>query len=257
MSDAYKAYIIKQYHVGATVVLAGYDGPPSTKLAEQNRRATYSTSADIVVAPNLPTTTSQGAFLGNNCNKSRLIQILSQDLRSIGISVKQAESDAVVLIVSTALAMSEPNNDRPVVVVGTDTDLLAMLVARASSSMDVFMLCHRNPVTLYSIKQRQQALGSTKQHILFTHGITGCDTTSALYGQGKVKALKLTQKDANLSSYMYVFAQTSSTHADVATAGEQFLLKLYGAERFATLNKDKHVAYKHSVAKTSTSSTFT
>ena len=93
---------------------------------------------------------------------------------------------------------------QPVVVVRTDTHLLVMLVARATSSMDMFMLCHRNPITLYSVEQLHQALGSTRQHLLFIHAITGCDTTSALYGQGKVKALKLAQKqDGNLCSHVH------------------------------------------------------
>ena len=241
--------MIKHYHVGTTVVFDGYDAP-STKSAEQNRRAKY--SADIVVTPNLQTTTSQSAFHGNNCNKSHLIQ--TPDLRSIGITLIQADPDADVLIVSTEMEMSKSHNDQPVVFGGTVTDLLAS----ASASMDPFMQCHSNPVFFYSITQLQQALGSKRQHILFLHAITGCDTTSALYGQGKVKTLKLAQKNVeNMSSYMNVFAQTSSTHEDVATAGEQFMLKLYGAERFATLNKYRHMAYKRLVAKTPASGTFT
>ena len=257
MCEAYKAYIIKHYRVASTVVFDGYDGPPSTKSAEQSSRAKNCTSADIIVAPNLPTTTTQGAFLGNNNNKTRLIQTLYTELSSIGIIVMQAESDADTLIVSTALHMAESDCNRPVVVVGTDTDLLVMLVARATSSMDLYMMCHINPMMLYSVNHLQQALGSTLEHILCIHAVTGCDTTSALYGQGKVKALTLAQKrDANLCSHMDVFSLHSSTHEDVANAGEKFLLKLYGAEQFATLNKYRHVAYKRSVAKTSTSSTF-
>ena len=120
------------------------------------------------------------------------------------------------------------------------------------------MLCHLNPVTLYSIKQLQQALGTTRRHILFIHAVTGCDTTSALYGQGKVKAFKLAlKKEPTLLSCMDAFASTASNHDDVATAGEQFLLKLYGAEQFATLDKYRHVAYKRSVARTSSSNSFT
>ena len=59
---------------------------------------------------------------------------LSADLRSIGITVKQAESDGDVLIISTALDMFESDNERPVVVVGTDNDLLAMLIVWKCSS---------------------------------------------------------------------------------------------------------------------------
>ena len=33
--EAYKTYIIKHYHEGATVVFDEYAGPPSTKSAEQ------------------------------------------------------------------------------------------------------------------------------------------------------------------------------------------------------------------------------
>ena len=70
--EAYKTYIIKHYHQGATVVFDGYAGPPSTKSAEQNRRVKIFISADIVIAPNLPTTTIQAALHGINCNKARL-----------------------------------------------------------------------------------------------------------------------------------------------------------------------------------------
>ena len=206
-----KPYIIKHYHEDATVVFDEYAGPPSTKSAEQTRRAKSCTSADIVIAPNLPITTNQAAFLGNNYNKVRLIDTLSLVLTSSGITVKQAEADADTLIVSTAFQMGE-GSDQPVVVVGTDTDLLVMLVAYATSSMDMFTLCHRNPITLYSVEQLHQAIGSTIQNVLFIYAITGCDTTSALYGQGKLKTLILAQKqDANLCSHMDVFSLHSST----------------------------------------------
>ena len=131
-------HIIKHYYASATVVFDGYDGLPSTESAEQNRRARNRTSVYIVVRPNLPTITSQCALLGNNHNKSLLIQTLRR---------------------------------------------------------------------------------------------------------GKVKALKLAlKKDATMLSYMDVFVRITSNHEDIATAGEQFLFKLYGAEPFATQNKFSHVA---------------
>jgi len=62
--------------------------------------------------------------------------MLSQKMVDAVINVKQAETDADSLIVSTALALAE-SEDLPVIVVGTDTDLLVMLVARATTSMHV------------------------------------------------------------------------------------------------------------------------
>ncbi len=61
--NACKAYIIKHYYASATVVFDGYDGLPSTESEEQNRRAKNRTSVYIVVRPDLPTVTSQCAFL--------------------------------------------------------------------------------------------------------------------------------------------------------------------------------------------------
>ena len=74
-----------------------------------------------------------------------------------------------------------------------------------------------------------------------------------------MKALKLAlEKDSTMLSYMDVFVRIASNREDVATAGEQFLFNVYGAEQFSTQNKFSHVAYyKRSVARTSTSNSFT
>ena len=62
-----------------------------------------------------------------------------------GMCVKQSTGDADWLIVSTAMDTAEAEN-APVVVVGTDTDLLVMLVAQATAEMDLHMLFGRNPL---------------------------------------------------------------------------------------------------------------
>ena len=41
------------------------------------------------------------------------------------------------------------------------------------------MLCHRNPLQLYNIDELQAAVGDMKQHLMFVHAISGCDTVSA------------------------------------------------------------------------------
>ena len=67
---------------------------------------------------------------------------MSAVLRLAGITVKQAESDADTLIVSTAIEIAESNGGSPVVVVGTDTYLLVMLVAFATAATDLYMMCN-------------------------------------------------------------------------------------------------------------------
>ena len=72
--------------------------------------------------------------------------------------------------------------------------------------------------------------------------MTGCDTTSALYNQGKCKVVKLAPTKRDLHPLMDMFVRASSSHDDVTSAGERFMLALYGADKFAILNKYRHVA---------------
>ena len=124
-------------------------------------------------------------------------------------------------------------------VVGTDIDLLVMLVAQATTS-NLYMLCRSKPMTVYCIQELQDVLGDTKQHLLFIHAVTGCNTTSALYNQGKRKALKLFHINKTLDNQMEVFLQGTSSHDEVAVAGEKFSLTLYGGDTFSTLDKYRH-----------------
>ena len=126
----YVAYTLNHYGAFSTVAFDGYK-TISTKTVEQQRRAKKTPSSNILFDLSMKTTTSQAAFLANGHNKERLIQMLSVIMHQSGIIVKQAKADADSLIVSTALNLAESGN--PVVVFGTDTDILVMLVAQAPS----------------------------------------------------------------------------------------------------------------------------
>ena len=148
ISQMYITYVLKHYGVGTTVVFDGYSDVISTKVVEQSRRAQRNMSSDIIFDDNTPTRTSQASFLSNSHNKSRLIEGLIKKMPNFGIRVKQAEADGDALIISTALDVVEAA-EVPVVVVGTDTDLLVMLLARAIPSTNIFMLCCNIPTILY------------------------------------------------------------------------------------------------------------
>ena len=69
--------------------------------------------------------------------------------------------------------MELAGSEEAVVLVGTDADLLVMLVARTPPDAKLFLL------------RPSMAVGDRKQNLLFLHAITGCDIPSALYRQGK------------------------------------------------------------------------
>ena len=107
------------------IVFDGYSGvAPTTKGAQQNRRAMKAQSTEIMFTDDMPITVCQERFLTNGKNKARLIQSLTRHLMHAEIKVKHAVADADALIVRTAIDLSTNNN---VVVVGTDVDLLILL----------------------------------------------------------------------------------------------------------------------------------
>src|SRR6218665_614725 len=252
---SYISYILKHYGAQSTVVFDGYGSTTSTKVAEQRRRAQKCTSVDIIFHDDMPTTTTQAAFLTNGNNKKRLIESLREKMLQAGIRVKQAEADADTLIVSTALAVAE-SEKLPVVVVGTDTDLLVMMVARATTTTDIFMLCQSKPVVVFSILDIQHAIGYTRNHLMFLHAVTGCDTVSAIYRQSKRKAFNMVHSTQQDFAFLDTFTNNRSTHSEVKTAGETFILKLYRAKNCASLDEYRHIAYKRAIGRSSLSSTF-
>ena len=252
--QAYVTYTVQHYGGQSVVVFNGYGSTSSTKAAEQQRRATQSISADILFECDMKTTTTQKAFLANSKNKARLIVKLTTELQHAGVIVKQDTADADHLIVSTAMTLAQTER-KPVVVVGTDTDLLVMLVSQCSSDMDIHMLCHRNPLQLYTIGELQSAVGDMKQHLMFVHAISGCDTVSAFYMKGKKRALEVLRSYGDQDS-LSTFTEPRSTPEDVANVGERFLLKFYGAVRSTSLDKLRYILYTRSVSRSSLSSGF-
>ena len=134
--------------------------------------------------------------------------------------------------------------------------MLVMLVAQATTNMDVYMLCRKNPPKLYRIRDIQDNIGDTSSYLMVLHAITGCDTVSAPFRQDKRKAFNLLHKKQDYG-LLKIFNSAGSTHQKVQKASESFLLKIYGASNKCTsLDKLRYIAYKKLIQKTSLSSTF-
>ena len=91
--------------------------------------------------------------------------------------------------------MELAGSEEAVVLVGTDADLLVMLVARTPPDAKLFLLrpsMNAKPAKVLNISAIHQAVGDRKQNLLFLHTITGCDIPSALYRQGKKMDISVT-----------------------------------------------------------------
>jgi hypothetical protein len=248
---AYETYITRHYGEIVTVIFDEYNSD-CTKGMERIRRSVKLHSPTVMFTSSTPVVTSQEKFLANLKNKSEFINTLSKHLTAAGINVLQASGDADTQIVHTAIELSHTQS-YPVSVIGEDIDLLVLLATLAREERDVtFIKPGRGkvPSKVYSSTKLQHNLGDMKTHLLFLHAVTGCDTTSAPYRQGKKKAYHMLKKRPDLQEQVSIFYHENATPEAVSAAGESFLLALYGAERSVlTLDQLRYRAFMKAIAK--------
>ena len=82
--------------------------------------------------------TPQNRFLANRRNKGRFIGHEITKLENVGVVCSQGPADADHMIINTALTAGKLL-DKPIVLIGSDTDLLVMLIYKAIPLMDIYM----------------------------------------------------------------------------------------------------------------------
>ena len=99
--------------------------------------------------------------------------------------VHKSPEDADTMIVSCALQFATQGND--VVVVANDTDILVLLIYHWNPSMTNVYFQSDAQKKIWKIHDVVAKVGDVVQahNILFVHSWSGCDTTSATFGQGK------------------------------------------------------------------------
>jgi len=228
--QTYINYIQKHFGSNVTIVFDGYDdNSKNIKAMEQRRRsAKLFKSTEVLFDASMKVPTSQEQFFSNTNNKKRFIFMLSQKLKDANINVKQAEDDADVLIIETALEQININKS---IVVGEDINLLVLLIARTPAEKEIYFLKlgkAKVKTTIYSSKSFGSYIKS-KDHILFLHAVTGCDTTSALFAKDKAKSLKILEKRDDLRTATEVFNKKNCSPQLIVKNGIRFLLAMYGA----------------------------
>ena len=126
--------------------------------------------------------------MATDCNKQKLIWILSDELRKRGCTVDNAPGDADVLIIKAVVVKSLQHSTT---LIGEDTDLLVLLLYYAHDMNKGFYLRSNKSkpqgnFTVYDISHLKEFLkqGICSQ-LLFIHVVTGCDLTSRIFGVGK------------------------------------------------------------------------
>ena len=127
----------------------------------------------------------QDRFLSNEKNKTNFIRLLATRLEQDGNVVKICKGDADATIVSTSLEQAE-QNERSVVTVADDTDVATMLVCHWKENHGEVIFFQEKSNKGWKMNEICRECDLFREHILFVHAFSGCDTTSAPFGRGKL-----------------------------------------------------------------------
>ena len=89
----------------------------------------------------------------------------------------------------TALEIAQKNLG-PVTDVADDKDIVVMLVHHWQENMSEVYFLQERWSKAWSVKHASSRNKIIKEHLLFLHSWSGCDTTSAVFGKGKPKLVE-------------------------------------------------------------------
>ena len=122
------------------------------------------------------------------------MSLVSKYLEQTGNTVVKCPDDADTQIVSEAITLATEGED--VTVVADDTDVILLLVYHMKETMADIYFCSDKSRKAWNIRDIIKPL--VKHHVLFLHAWTACDTTSAIFGQGKTSLVKKLQSSREM-----------------------------------------------------------
>ena len=193
IAESYADFTIRHYGSGAIVVFDGYEEGPSIKDVTHQRRRNIHPVVSFTAETQF--SRKKQKILSTDSYKQRLIWTVSDELRKRNCTVVNAPGDAYVLVVKTAVEQSVLNLYNAQPVIGEDTDLLVLLLYYARDvKKRLYFRSHKSKSldssTVYDISHLKELLGQDMcSWLLFLHAITGCASTSRIFGVGEKRLL--------------------------------------------------------------------
>ena len=104
-----------------------------------------------------------------------------------------------------------------------------------------FIIAKFKSLLLGCWKKSDEQNSDLKDILLCAHALSGCDSTSAFFGRGKIKIIKLLRQRADLRKLLKIFNDKNATKEDLKNAGEKLILALYQAPvKEKSLNKFRY-----------------
>ena len=240
---SYADFNVQQYGSSTTIVFDGYDVGPSIKDNTHLRRE-HDIHPIVSFTADTQYTGKKDDFLSRGSNKQSLIRLLSDELRKRGCTVINAPGDTDVEIVKAAVSTSLLHTTT---LIGEDTDLLILLLYYVQPACKSLYFrsdkCRGDgSVKVYSINRMREVLGNELcSHLLFIHAVTGCDTTSRIFGIGKKTVFhKFVKGDTVLRSCANAFITPNQTTDIIDNLGCQVMAVLFGGKSTDSLTRVRY-----------------
>ena len=168
-------------------------------------------------------------------------------------SVHHSNGDADTLIVTATLKSAET---KPTVLIGDDTDLLVLLLAHADLSHESVFFApepkkrQKKQSRVWDIHFLKKKLGNVLcRRLLFAHAISGCDTTSRIFGMGKMQVFKKVRDDEEMAFIADQFLGVMDK-ADVSKHGNRAVFLIYNGNQTDCTNLDalRHIRFEEKAA---------
>ena len=195
--DLAKLYVkyTRQHYRSATTLFDGHN-TILTNCDEHARRA-RARCQDVEIHESNTCPSSQEKILSKVNNKIKFICFISQLVADDAQNVINCDSDADTKIVQASINTSMKST-KTAVVVADNTDIAIMLLYHWKDQMCDFLFYTAQLQKAWSLSAVSQKINYCKDHLLFVHAWSGCDTVSAPFGKGKVGFLKLVEKNEEL-----------------------------------------------------------
>ena len=80
----------------------------------------------------------------------------------------------------------------------------------------------------WSIKDAQCRFGDIKEHLLFIHALSGCDSISTTFDKAKLTFMELLKKSSKLQNVSDIMNDYWATENDVGEAAVAVFIEIYG-----------------------------
>ncbi len=244
----YVAYVQKCN--SPTIIFGTYTSEASILDDYMLRSSKRSSGVKIAFTGSMPFNSKKDTFLLNSNNKHRFVDMLSEKLIEKGHTVVKASGDLNVSIARTAMEFAVQDET---IVISDDPELLYVLCSHYDSDFyNVFFKYDAKSIKkqiIWNIGQIETIIGKQKMlHFPFVNAITGCKTTSTLFGVGKGSALKKLLKVPEFETIATIFSDPTSKITEIVEAGNRAIVMLYNGKIGQSLNDLRYARFADKVS---------